>query len=428
MATLNDQHKPICPQEQIIYEHLLQRVKSESPFRLVEGFRDLFFEGVGYSDPEVLKALQGLLESKRARDEFRYILNRCCHILINHWQLDSQAQSAIPELLDLFESFSPSGVYARHSPSKRLHGLIGDFKDSEQYLTLRRLSQVMGHNADRNENPGSRPLGTLIRQYPYLYSHCLLSEDSNYEQQQTVRQLQAQQQRKYEVNLSQYVTYQVRRAQVARQTSPERANRILKPVKNPTLLSDRELYVAVKQFVGRAEGSHTYRDLAQSFLTHSSQTQTYRAFKDDFYEYLVSSVDSEYGKRKFNDRLYQQLKNTLPQSDSQKLSDFLIVRTCSQLLNFLVVESAQRPNHFVFIDLISNIGPTLMTALLLKIVLICRKVKPYLEKRFSIMFGHYESSSREATQWLIAAMENVNIALSTHFGSVDLSFLGKAST
>jgi hypothetical protein len=163
--------------------------------------------------------------------------------------------------------------------------------------------------------------------------------------------------------------------------------------------------------------------LAHSFLTHTSQTRTYGTFKRELYEYLISSIDPAYGKRQFNDRLYKQLQNTLPQSDSQKFSDFLLVRTCSQLLNFLVVESPQRPNHFVLIDLISNVGPALTTGLLLKIVLLCRKVKPYLERRFSILFNHYESSTRDAVHWLVKGLENVNVALSTNFGAVDLSFI-----
>jgi hypothetical protein len=93
------------------------------------------------------------------------------------------------------------------------------------------------------------------------------------------------------------------------------------------------------------------------------------------------------------------------------------------MLNFLVVESPQKPNHFVFIDLISNIGPTFTVGLLLKIVLICRKVRPYLEKRFSILFNHYESSSQDAVIWLIKVLENLNVALTSNFGKIDLSFI-----
>jgi hypothetical protein len=121
--------------------------------------------------------------------------------------------------------------------------------------------------------------------------------------------------------------------------------------------------------------------------------------------------------------LYKQLQNTIPHSDDENFSEFLLLRTCNQMLNFLVVESPQKPNHFVFIDLIANVGPTMTVGLLLKIVLICRKVKPYLEKRFAILFNHYESCSQDGVFWLVKVLENLNVALSANFGSLDLSFI-----
>jgi hypothetical protein len=67
-------------------------------------------------------------------------------------------------------------------------------------------------------------------------------------------------------------------------------------------------------------------------------------------------------------------------------------------------------------DLITNIGPSATIRLLLKIVLVCKKVKPYLEKRFAILFNHYESYSQSGVQWLVKCMENLNIAWSSYFG------------
>ncbi|MBE9041319.1 hypothetical protein IQ235_11060 [Oscillatoriales cyanobacterium LEGE 11467] len=416
--------------EQDLYQHLLKLVKVETPQQLIERFRTLFIDGSGYPDPTIADVVGNLTTTGREQTEFNSVLNRCCHILINHWQMESKTQLAIPELVNLFETpslNSPSYRLAQSRNTRRLRGLVQQFRQSEQYMTLHRLVQVVDRECDPNLSETSRPLGSLIGRYPYLYSHSLLNDSSTYEHQQTVRQIQAQKQKQYEVSLSKYVTYKVRKAQLSRQTSPATAKRVLKPVENPTLLDDRELYVAVKQFAGRAEGSYTYRDLAQNFITHTSQTKTFREFKEDLYEYLVTTVDSDYGKRQFNAKLYQQLMDTMPQCDSQKLTDFLIVRTCSQLLNFLVVESPQKPNHYVLIDLLSNLGPTFVMALLLKIILICRRVKPYLEKRFSILFNHYDSSTREAVQWLIQSLENLNVALSTNFGAADLSFLSKAS-
>jgi hypothetical protein len=417
--------RQIGVEEQQIYDHLLHWIELETPNQMIERFQMLFIDGVNYSDVSVANALHKVISSRLAEEEFRYVLNRCCHILINRWQARPQSQLAIPQLIQLFETATAvaAGSPARSRTTQHLRELIQLFRQTEQYLTLQRLSQVLSQVAEATENAGSRPLGTLIRRYPYLYEHCLLSEDSTKEQQQTVRGIQARVQRQFEIDLSQYITYQVRRSQISSRIVSTSSQRILQPVSNPTLLNDQELSFAVRHYVGKVEGSSSYRDLACSFLAQSGQAQSYQSFKDDLYQYMTSSIDVEYGKRKFYNQLHAHLKNTLVESDDHALSDFLLVRTCSQLLNFLLVESSQQPQHFVLIDLITNLGPILTTGLLLKIVLLCRKVKPYLERRLSILFSHYESYSRDAVQWLVMALENLNVALSAHFGSLDLSLV-----
>jgi hypothetical protein len=268
-------------------------------------------------------------------------------------------------------------------------------------------------------------LGTLIRRYPYLYEHCLISEDATQEQQNTVRQLQSGMQRKFEIDLSQYITYQVRRSQAeaANRVLSTSSQRIIQPVNNPTLLGEREFRQAIKHYVGRIDGARTYKDMAHSFLVQSTHNRPFAAFKDDLYEYITASIDPEYGRQKFNNQLHTRLSTILPSSHAQKVDDFLMVRTCSQLFNFLIVESSHSPQHFVFIDLMTNLGPILTTGILLKIVLLCRKVKPVLERRFSVLFSHYEEYSRDAVQWLVIALENLNLALSANFGAIDLSFI-----
>jgi hypothetical protein len=414
------------PEEQQLYKHLLHCVQVEAPGRLIERFRSLFIDGMTYPDSEISEALDLIIESRFAEQEFKFVLNRCCHILINRWQMHPQMHAAIPALVALFET-SPTqlGIYSpRYRSIRRLHSLVKLFTQSEQYLTLRRLSQVVSRQtAEGNGDAKTQSLGMLIRRYPYLYEHCLLSEDSTYEHQQAIRQMQTQQQRQFEVDLAQYVTYQARQGQVTQREPMTAGKSRVQVVKNPTLLSDRELFGAITQYVGKVEGTSTYRDLAQTFLTHSRHTPSFRSFKGELYGYLVSAIDPEYGKRQFNNRLSNYLQNILSHNDSQPFNEFLLLRTCSHLLNFLVVDSSQQPQHFVFIDLIGNLGINFTIGLLLKIVLICRKVKPYLEKRFSILFNHYESDGGDAVMWLIQALENLNVALTIHFGGVDLSYL-----
>ena len=100
-----------------------------------------------------------------------------------------------------------------------------------------------------------------------------------------------------------------------------------------------------------------------------------------------------------------------------------MLRTSSQLMNFLVVENGKKPEHYVFVDMISNMGVTRTMGLLLKVVLVSGKVKPYLEKRFSILFNHYESFTKDGVPWLVKSLENLQLAFSVHFGKVDLSCL-----
>ena len=61
--------------------------------------------------------------------------------------------------------------------------------------------------------------------------------------------------------------------------------------------------------------------------------------------------------------------------------------------------------------------------LLLKLVLLCGKVKPYLEQRFSILFSHYEALAEDRVPWLVKSLENLQVAFSIHFGEADFSLI-----
>jgi hypothetical protein len=413
-------------EEQLIYQHLLHLVQMESPNQMIERFRCLFIERANYPEYEIIQVLDKITASKTAIEDFKFFLNRCCHILINRWYMQLGLHHAITELIGLFDfvpnQSSSGNLRLREVKARRLRELVHTFAESDQYLVLRRFSQIISQGQRLNSRKDNQPLINLISRYPYLYEHCLISEDSTCEQQETVRHFQSQVQKKFEIDLSQYVTYKVRRVNILTKVSPSEANRILRHVDNPTLLSDRDLYNTLKQFIGKAENGNTYQEGAKKFLEYSSQTAKFHDFKDDLYEYLISSVDGQYGKNQFSQRLYTHLQNTLPQADSHRPNDFLLVRTCSQLLNFLVIHSQTAPQHSIFLDLISNQGSLITIGLLLKVVLICRKVKPYLEKRFAILFNHYESATTNSIDWLVGTLEQLNVAMSINFGEIDLSF------
>ncbi|PAX46822.1 hypothetical protein [Brunnivagina elsteri] len=419
---INPYYPNIFPEEQKIYQHLLHLVQVESPQEMIGRFRTLFIEGINYPESDTIAILDQITASPKAEQEFQFFLNRCCHILINRWHMQPQLHSAIPELIELFQ-YPPSRhkiTSFREKAIRRLHLLIKKFIESEQYTILRRLTQII--TQPDSQLYEQKQLITLMRRYPYLYEHCLLTENSTFEHQWTVKKIKLEVQKKFELDLSRYVTYQVRCHQVNQVDCAVDTNRIIQPVTNPTLLTEKNLNATIQQFIGKVEGDYSYQEYAQLFLNYSNQASSFGAFKDDLYEYLISGIDWDYGKRQFHQRLYKQLKNTLADANEYKLDDFLLVRTCSQLLNFLVVESQISPQHFTFIDLIANQGTLVTTALLLKIVLICQKIKPYLTKRFAILFNHYESATTNGIIWLVETLEQLNVAYSIHFGNTDLSY------
>jgi hypothetical protein len=408
-------HQSTFPEEQRLYDHLLERARVETPEELLARFQALFINGNGYGDYEVWQALKQIVASPLIEKDFKFILNRSSHILINHWLMQPKLHSAIPDLVALFELEAPG--YNRSRTTQRLRELVQAFRDTEQYMALRRLAHLVSQTPDWATNAGHKPLGTLIRRYPCLYTHNLLTTDSTSEQRRQIRQIRRQVQRQFECDLAQYATYK----RLHSSASPvEAVPKHLHSPKNPTLLCDRHLDRALQQFGGKIDGSNTYRDLAQRFLTYSSHPCSYGEFKRDLYDYLLSSIDLKYGNNQFNQRLCAQLQAILPEHDEHDLNDLLLVGTCRKLLNFLVVESPQRLNHAVFVDLTGNLGITTTIGLLLKIVLICRKVKPYLEKQFAILFNHYESCARDSVTWLIDSLEHLNVAFSINFGALNL--------
>lgn len=417
LFTKEGYHRPTSKEEQQLYDHLIKCVRNQSPDEVLENFRNLFIRGREYHDHQVYSALGKIINSKEAELSFGLFFNRCCHIIINHWQMEPKTQLAIPKLVELFEGIPP--VRGRPiSTSMRLRVLILNYIQSEKYVHLKRLAQVI------DQGKKNELVGQLINRYPYLYNHYLIGEDSNKEQLETIKQIQEKTEHNFEIELSKYVAYRMRTGNNT--SNPElnkRQGRIIQEVRNPTLLTDRELGTAIKHYAGKVEAGNTYKDLSKSFIIHTTQARSYQAFKDELYEYIITSVDPKYGQHKFNEKLYKKIQSLYPDCNKQKPDEFLMMRTTSQLFNFLIVDSPQRPNHYVFLDMMSNMGPTRTIGLLLKIVLICGKVKPYLEKRFSILFNHYESFTQETVPWLIKSLENLHVALSLNFGKVDLSFL-----
>jgi hypothetical protein len=441
-------HYPQLPSydEQLLYDHLIACRKTESPQELLERFYALFVDGVEYEDADILASLYRVATARNASDHFKYVLNRSSRILMNYWWFQPGYRWAISELVYLLQM--PPRRSAGHPAVHQLHQLVRQFHQTEECQALQRLAQVVEQGEGSTEdNPPPRPpiqtaqgtlslslasrkelyrkefeakpLRNLIHRYPYLYPHCLSGQVSSNTEFEAIRHLQIARQKKYERELARYTTEWVR------QSTNTAQNPIA--VQNPTLLSESQLRSAIKHFTGPIAGSSTYRDLARRFVAFSAQPQPYQSFKEGLHRYLITSIDNaepSYSQHHFQDWLSSQLQNTLPQNDPQPVNSFLITRTCQQLIESLIAPPHQVGNHLMLVDLINNLGATVMTGLLLKLMLIYNNLKSAVEKQLSILYKHYEPVTN-GTEWLVASLENVQLAFSLHYGSVQLPCLSQ---
>jgi hypothetical protein len=415
--------------KQTIYDHLLHCVRSESPNAVLKRFHALFIAGLHYPDATTKAALNQIVVSVQGKEEFALFFNRCCYILVNSWQNQPDCRGMIPELVGILSRMTATpATLGRSRATTRLRSLMQQFAQSSHFQRLQRFSEFISPQTTAS---ASRPLSTILRRYPYLYQHCLVSQEDSQEHQATVREARQQAQEHFELNLSHYLTGIVKRASTSgRLIQPVSHTQLILPVsgqliesKNPTLLTDGELCATLKHYVGRVDTQGSYRDGAKHFMLRNQATQTYLGFKKNLYDYLVASVDPKFGRSRFNQQLQQQLDTLLPEYDQRPMGDFLLARTCNRLLNFLVIESRQQPHHFVFMDLINNLGSTTTVGILLKLVLLCKKIKPYLENRFALLFNHYQLQQQNSVKWLVACLEKLNLAWSAHFSRFDFSFV-----
>lgn len=409
----NYSSRPPASLEDLLYQHFQYWRKQEAPHELIERFRTLFFDLTNYPDSSVVSALLSLSEQETADREFKYVLNRCCYTLINLWYTQPRDHWAIPELVQLFDKL-PSAP-STNPRAKRVYSLVQDFAKTEQYASLVRFQQIMTPQREPEVSAAiafdEQPLAYRIRHYPFIYDSSLLTKDSGQEQKQNINDLRRRAETDLGIRLARYhAQYQM----------PAKAEQVV----NPTLLDGAGLNEALSFYTGKTHG-RTHRDQARWFATYSKTVRSFRDFKDEFVDYLIhpiAAVEPKYSGNHFTRNLRQYLRETLAEFDNQPLNSFILVETCRRLLNFLVVDSPQKPVFRNFRHLVSDVGHTLTMGLLLRLVLFCSAAKPWLERCFSVLFNVHERRTCKEVPWLVTSLEHANVALITNFGDVGYQF------
>ncbi len=398
-------------------ESLLQQDSADVAFL---SFHRLLIEGKGADNPAIALVVEemALNKDKGVERDFVRVLDRCCYKLIANWMVEGKL-SLVSQLTDAIGEIGTNKdpVYAKlhrrlqqHWKVYILEGYYGRLQKLQIILTKR--------STDANAAP---VMSSLLDRYPFLYESNLLVEDAGKEYLEVVQKHKRRAQRDYEFRFSQYLTYQIRKAYLRNNPDP---NKSIPAVSNPTILKSRDLGTAIQSYIGQPKKGESYWDSACQFNSQMQLSMNFADFKESLYRYITKDVPtSKYVQNGFKPKLKDHLRAVLPENHNKPVDELSQVRTYTQLLNFLIIDSAERPNHVMLIDMLSNFGSMDTVGIILKIILICPKAQTSLNHRLSILFNHYYNSPQAEVSWLIKLLENWQIASSIHFGKVDTSML-----
>ncbi|HEY9816461.1 MAG TPA: hypothetical protein V6D20_11770, partial [Candidatus Obscuribacterales bacterium] len=92
--------RDISNAQTVIYQFLLDAVKTWPPEEVLAEFRRLFIHQVNTTSSDTVPALYEIVFANQEQ-EFHHTLKRACYILINNWEIKRQ-YTYISDLIDLF--------------------------------------------------------------------------------------------------------------------------------------------------------------------------------------------------------------------------------------------------------------------------------------------------------------------------------------
>jgi hypothetical protein len=375
-------NRDVSASQELIYDFLLEIVKSWQPDRVVEHFKNLFIYNLDTPQVPCAQALQDILVNND-QAIFLQTLKRSCYILINNWD-HAQKGSHIQAMV---ESFEDPSIYrfALGDTTQRLRYWLRAFIESQDYQNLK----IFARRAEEKKKDWSD-----------RYAHYQLitqAEDltNSTEQREAAKALTKQVQNRFRLDLALYVsrrqtpTFSTASASTSTRSVPER--------ENPTGLGETTVNL-IKSLVMR-RGFFGPDNLARIFL-EQVQNLSYESYKISLLNYLTYSSTEEEKKQKkgfaqlLKHRLSDRLNQLYPDKNSEEVSSYLMLRTCNQVINFLTTENNQDPSY-AFLLFVSQGHSLLLAIVLLKIILISPDSRSHLDSRIAKLVQYYIRLNQE---------------------------------
>jgi hypothetical protein len=385
--------------QEIIYQFLLELVKTCPPDQVLQEFRHLFIQHDESSSDETIPALHLILFAND-ETEFRNTLKRSCYILVNNWEV-SRHYEAIQSLIKLFQD--PLLYRSTFSPTlKRLRYWLIRFIDSQDFQDLKLFAARYAEAKTIN-----RPGEWANRYAPYLLVPQYINEANPIEQRRAARALSRRLKDQFKFDLAMYTAYSQRSLAERRK------------VENPTALGDDALRL-IKAIVAK-RGDFSYRNLARLFLEQVKDS-TYSYFKNALPFYLLYTVRANPMAEQIQDYLIDRLTPLYSDYDSQILDSSLLLRTCNRLIDYLMTEDRENPSH-LFTLILSRGNALTLAVILLKLILISRGSNLYLEVRIADLIRYYEQFPTDKCQWVINFLEVFRVTFAIYAENIEYNLV-----
>lgn len=385
--------------QEIIYDFLLELVKTCPPDEVLEEFRHLFIHHDDSSGTATLPALHIILFAND-ETEFRNTIKRSCYILVNNWEV-ARCHEAIQILVDLFKD----PLLYRHtfSPTlKRLRYWLLRFIESQDFQDLKLFAARFA-----GERTINRPGEWTNRYATYLLVPQYINEDNPIEQRRAARALSRRLKDQFKFDLAMYTAY----SQAPRPGRPA--------VTNPTALGDSALRL-IKAIVAK-RGDFSYKNLAHLFLEQVKDSP-YAYFKSTLPYYLLYTVRTNPMADQIHEYLGSYLEPLYSDFDQQTLDQSLLLRTCNRLIDCLMTED--RINPAPLFSLILSRGNALTLAImLLKLILISRGSNLYLEVRIADLIRYYKQFPKDQCQWVINFLEVFRVTFAIYAENIEYNLI-----
>jgi uncharacterized protein YjbI with pentapeptide repeats len=366
--------------QRVIYSFFIDIVNQWDSEKVIEEFEQLFLELSSNHSSNNIQALNWILVEKN-EEVFQSTLKRCFYILINNWNIDRNCKANHNLILTVENSLQATKYYHHLSPHlKCLRKWVRHFTQSQDYQKIRHFA--LSHTQSWTH-----------RYESYLLTPSALDPDISQDQRKTALKLAQDIKEKYKFDLAMYVT----RSDCPTSSSESQSN--------PTQLG-QDVITLIKKTLS-TQKIISYDNLAKLFLEQTKNIE-YSAFKIALLNYLGLSSEKQHPVPYIRDKFCQKL-DKLESVHTQLLVDkSLISKICQQLIQILTTENGQSPSN-CFCLLVSQGNYLTLVLLLLKLILISRLNKTYIEQKIANLIHYYQGLGEEKCQKFIQFLEVFNL-------------------